>query len=43
MNCLFFFYLMQKSPQHRQIVFSVILLYIVREAEQRHLLPAAPH
>lgn len=38
----FFFYLMQKSPQHRQIVSSVILLHIMREAEQRNLLPAAP-
>lgn len=37
-----FFYLVQKSPQHRQIVSSILLLHIVREAEQRHLLSAAP-
>lgn len=33
---------MQKSPQHRQIVSSVPLVHIMREAEQRHLLSAAP-
>lgn len=34
---------MQKSPEHRQAVFAVILLNDVGEAEQRHFLPAAPH
>lgn len=44
MICLWFcfYYLVQKSPQHRQVVFSVLLLHIVCEAEQRHLLSAAP-
>lgn len=34
---------MQKTPEHRQGVFAIILLYNVGEAQQRHFLPAAPH